>query len=398
MKIFLFILLLISNTILAQENGTVPLAGPIGTIGTDDTYPTHLSIRGKGGLMSVADITARNAIPTARRQELMLVGVVSDQKVYQLKGGTTNSDWIEFSSGNSLIFNSPLVNTSGTVDLPAATTSVDGYLSSTDWNTFNNKASTASLSSYLPLTGGTLSGALTGTTATFNSVAIPVTSSSSVGVIKQGSQVLLHTSNLGGANQNIFLGIDAGNFTNNATSGIASNIGIGTNALSALTTGYKNIYVGSPSGGSITTGFNNIMLGSGLYGITTGSGNTILGGKSVSYSNESNIIALNSGDTQRALFDGTEWFFDSDLTVNGIVTATNIPFKGTYSTTGSATTTFTVTIGQTMANTDYIALPVATNTLSAVTFSVQNKTTTTFDIVVTSGLTGAVAYDFIINP
>ncbi len=38
----------------------------------------------------------------------------------------------------------PLVNTSGDVSIPAATSSTDGYLVDTDWSTFNNKAPTAS--------------------------------------------------------------------------------------------------------------------------------------------------------------------------------------------------------------------------------------------------------------
>jgi hypothetical protein len=53
------------------------------------------------------------------------------------------------------------------LSLALASTSTTGALSSTDWNTFNNKASTASLANYLPLTGGTLTGALSGTSATF---------------------------------------------------------------------------------------------------------------------------------------------------------------------------------------------------------------------------------------
>lgn len=80
------------------------------------------------------------------------------------------------------------------------------------------------------------------------------------------------------------------------------------------------------------------------------------------------------------------------------VLATTV-FKGAYTTTGAATTTFTVPIGRTMANTSYVASPVPTNTLSAVMFSVQNKTTTTFDIVVAgAGLTGTVSYDFTVTP
>ena len=42
---------------------------------------------------------------------------------------------------NPLTFSSPLVRTTNTISIPAATTSVNGYLTSTDWNTFNNKGS-----------------------------------------------------------------------------------------------------------------------------------------------------------------------------------------------------------------------------------------------------------------
>jgi hypothetical protein len=69
----------------------------------------------------------------------------------------------------SLSATSPLLynNTTGVFSIQQASGSQAGYLSSADWTTFNNKASTASLANYLPLTGGTLTGALTGTTATF---------------------------------------------------------------------------------------------------------------------------------------------------------------------------------------------------------------------------------------
>lgn len=39
-----------------------------------------------------------------------------------------------------LTFTAPLVNTTGTITITQATTSTDGYVSSTDWNTFNEKA------------------------------------------------------------------------------------------------------------------------------------------------------------------------------------------------------------------------------------------------------------------
>ena len=47
-----------------------------------------------------------------------------------------------------------------TLNVPTASASNRGALSSADWTTFNNKASTAALANYLPLAGGILTGAL----------------------------------------------------------------------------------------------------------------------------------------------------------------------------------------------------------------------------------------------
>ena len=55
-----------------------------------------------------------------------------------------------------------------TFNLPTASATNRGALSSADWTTFNNKANTADLANYLPLAGGTLTGALNGTSASFS--------------------------------------------------------------------------------------------------------------------------------------------------------------------------------------------------------------------------------------
>ena len=69
------------------------LAAKIVPFTTDDTYPTHEDIYGIGGLMSVADVSARNLIPSTRRKEGMKVAVISEGITYELKGGITNSYW-----------------------------------------------------------------------------------------------------------------------------------------------------------------------------------------------------------------------------------------------------------------------------------------------------------------
>jgi len=72
--------------------------------------------------------------------------------------------------------------------------------------------------------------------------------------------------------------------------------------------------------------------------------------------------------------------------------------SGSFSATGTATTTFTVTIGTTQADALYKVTASPSNVLSAVMFYINNKTTTTFDVVFVTGLTGAVAFDWILKP
>lgn len=80
------------------------------------------------------------------------------------------------------------------------------------------------------------------------------------------------------------------------------------------------------------------------------------------------------------------------------VGGSGIVISGNYTATGTATTTFTVTIGVTMANATYEVVTEGNNALSSAVHYVNNKTTTTFDVVYLAGLTGAVAFDWIVSP
>jgi len=74
------------------------------------------------------------------------------------RGALSSADWSTFNNKQSaLTFSSPLVNTSGTVSIPAATSLVNGYLSSTDWSTFNGKQSALSGTGIVKSTAGTIS-------------------------------------------------------------------------------------------------------------------------------------------------------------------------------------------------------------------------------------------------
>jgi len=58
---------------------------------------------------------------------------------------------------SALTFSSPLVNTSGTISIPAASGSVNGYLSSTDWTTFNTKQAALNGTGFVKISGTTIS-------------------------------------------------------------------------------------------------------------------------------------------------------------------------------------------------------------------------------------------------
>lgn len=85
MKNLLLLLLLVTCEVFAG----IPLS-------SNFTVNTALPIEDR---MSVATITARNAIPTLRRWEGMLVYVVADKKHYALINGLTDASWTELSGG-----------------------------------------------------------------------------------------------------------------------------------------------------------------------------------------------------------------------------------------------------------------------------------------------------------
>jgi hypothetical protein len=79
--------------------GSVRVGGFIAPTDSEDTYPVTNPTYGLGGLRTVNNLTARNSIPSARREEGMMVYVIADQQYYQLLGGTTDAYWSVFTGG-----------------------------------------------------------------------------------------------------------------------------------------------------------------------------------------------------------------------------------------------------------------------------------------------------------
>jgi hypothetical protein len=73
---------------------------------------------------------------------------------FNLPTASASADWSTFNSKESaLTFSSPLVRTTNTISIPAATTSVNGYLTSTDWTTFNGKQNAINGTGFVKATG-----------------------------------------------------------------------------------------------------------------------------------------------------------------------------------------------------------------------------------------------------
>ena len=160
---------------MAYPIGTLTLTGSIGVTSINDTYATHLDYLGFGGLRAVANTTERNAIPTERRTFGMVVTTEDGSGTFilanVLMGGTNNTitdndNWIIFipidtgitdlnglvattqtfatgTAGTDFAINS--VTSTHTFNLPEASASNTGKLTSTDWSTFDGKQNALSI-------------------------------------------------------------------------------------------------------------------------------------------------------------------------------------------------------------------------------------------------------------
>jgi hypothetical protein len=150
--------------------GTITTSGTIGITQATTSTNGYLSstdwntFNNKGTVTSVAALTLgtsgtdlSSSVATGTTTPVITLNVPTASA--SNRGALSSADWSTFNNKESVLtFSSPLVRTTNTISIPAATTSVNGYLTSTDWTTFNNKLSTATAAStYVPYTGATAS-------------------------------------------------------------------------------------------------------------------------------------------------------------------------------------------------------------------------------------------------
>lgn len=163
----------------------------------------------------------------------------------------------------------------------------------------------------------------------------------------------------------------------------ASTIFFGTSNATAFNINSSNkVFIG---GGGTTSGTAYLHLAAGTATASTAP---------LKLTSGTNLTTTEAGAVE---YDGTHLYY-SAVNSGPRYTLDRQAIGGSVSTTGTATTTFTVTIGATQANSTYKVTATPSNVLSAAVFYINNKTTTTFDVVYLAGLTGAVAFDWILTP
>jgi hypothetical protein len=194
-----------------------------------------------------------NGLPNAVGDAWLVTnGTVYANSAFLAVSAVPTATFIEFAGPTSLTFTAPLSITGNTVSISQANTSTNGYLSSTDWNTFNNKQPAGNY--ITALTGdGTASGAgsVTFTLTTVNSNIGSFGSSTEIPTFAVNAKGLITA-----ASTNVVI----------APAGTLTGATLASNVLSSSLTTVGTIGTGVWNGTTIATGYG----GTGLTTYTTG--------------------------------------------------------------------------------------------------------------------------------
>ena len=130
----------------ALANPSITIAGTPAPLGTGITLDTITGLSSTGLVKRTAANTLGIASGSDYQTPLSFTSpLVNTSGTVAMPAATASTngylkatDWVAFNTG-ALSFTSPLVNTSGTVSLPIASSIANGYLSSANWITFNGK-------------------------------------------------------------------------------------------------------------------------------------------------------------------------------------------------------------------------------------------------------------------
>jgi hypothetical protein len=144
-----------SGTTAFTGSSTIPTTDLSGTVTNAQLANSAITINGTstslGGSISVGTVTSVTGTSPVVSSGGTTPAISMPAATSSVNGYLTSTDWTTFNNKQpagtyvtSVAATSPVTSTGGTtptIAMPAATTSVSGYLTSTDWNTFNNKGS-----------------------------------------------------------------------------------------------------------------------------------------------------------------------------------------------------------------------------------------------------------------
>jgi hypothetical protein len=248
-----------------------------------------------------------------------------------VNGYLTSTDWNTFNSKGSgtvtsVSATSPVTSTGGatpTIAIPAATTSASGYLTSTDWNTFNNKGS-GTVTSVAALTLGTTgtdlsSTVATGTTTPVITLQVPTASATNRGALSSADWTTFN---------------NKGSGTVTSASVVSANGFAGTVATATTTPAI-----------TISTSITGVLKGNGTAISAATSGTDFCAatsGSSVLKGSSGNTTAATAGTDYVA--PGTATTFTAAQTFNGSSSTLAAVFANAAETTTIAATAATGTI------------------------------------------------------
>ena len=144
-----------SGTSAMTASATIPTTDLSGTVTNAQLANSAITINGTstslGGSISVGTVTSVTGTSPVVSSGGATPAISMPAATGSVNGYLTSADWTTFNSKQpagtyvtSVAATSPVTSSGGTtptIAMPAATASVSGYLTSTDWNTFNNKGS-----------------------------------------------------------------------------------------------------------------------------------------------------------------------------------------------------------------------------------------------------------------
>ncbi|HTJ53721.1 MAG TPA: hypothetical protein VL443_29905 [Cyclobacteriaceae bacterium] len=264
---------------------------------------------GAGGSGTVTSVSATS--PIFVTSPTTTPNITIQQANTSQNGYLSNTDWNTFNGKeNALTFSSPLSRSVNTISIPSASGSVNGYLSSTDWTTFNGKQSVLSGTGYVKFSG---------TTPSYIS-SIP------------NSDLTNSSINIAGNSTSLGATVTQDNITGLSSTGLIKRTGANTLAIATAGTDYIT--------GNQTISLSGDVSGSGSTAITTAIGaskvtNTMLAGSIADGKLASSYLYA---DGTRAL-SGT-WASQNKITATniGIGTGSTMPL-GILQTVETATST-----------------------------------------------------------